>query len=296
MVEAEKARRPLDLAFDFVRRRPLRAQREGDVFPDGEVRIEPVALEDHGDAAPARRQLVDDLPINEHLAGGRLLQAGNDAQERGLSASRRSKQHHELAVARLQADAVDGIHASERLPDLVDSDRGHLDSLAVQDVAVNVAVVLKYSGAAQRACSFPDATRACPGCAVWYAVACGRAGGCAERQHEPQARAAHFRYIGSISFWAHAIASSGVAWSVAALAIMSTMMKLLTTSSDAGPAGPGEPNTARHSAAVCSTCSLSGGCELGSFDKIGMGEGTRLANSGWLYPVLASNAATQWSA
>src|ERR1700738_3299891 len=208
MTAAEKARPTLDLAFDSVRRRPLRPQREGDVFPDGEVRIEPVALEDHGDAAPGRRQLVDELPINAHLAGGWLLQAGNDAQERGLSASRRSKQHHELTVARLQADAVDGIHAPERLPDLVDSDRGPLDSVAVQGVAVNVAIVLKYSGAAQRACSLPDATRACPGCAVWYAAECGRAGGCAERQHEPPARAAHFRYIGSIFLWGRARASS----------------------------------------------------------------------------------------
>src|SRR5262249_58827559 len=58
-VDAEQTGCPFDLAFDLIARRALRPQRERDVVPNREVRIEPVALKDHGDAAPARRHVVD---------------------------------------------------------------------------------------------------------------------------------------------------------------------------------------------------------------------------------------------
>src|SRR5215831_20316548 len=92
------------------------------------------------------------------------------------------------------------------------------------------------------------------------------------------------------SLVAHLTASSGDILLVAAFAIMSGMMKLFATSSAAGVDGPGYPNTAHHSSAVSRTLSLSAGCELGSFERIGSGFGTMLANSGWSYPVEALNA------
>src|SRR5262249_10956316 len=136
VADAEQTGCPFDLAFDLVARRALRAQREGDVVPNREVRIEPVALKDHGDAAPARRHVVDDLSIDQDLPGRGLFQTCDDSQQRGLAASRRPEQHHELAIARLEADAVDGRHVAELFPYLVDRTRGHVDWLDGQGGAV----------------------------------------------------------------------------------------------------------------------------------------------------------------
>src|SRR5262249_996934 len=61
----------------------------------------------HGDAARARRQVVDYVTADPNLAGRGFLQPGNNAKKRGLAAPRGTEQHHELAVARLQADAGD---------------------------------------------------------------------------------------------------------------------------------------------------------------------------------------------
>ena len=131
MVDAEQTGCPLDLAFDLGARRALGPQREGDVVANRQVRIEPVALKHHGDAARARRHVVDDVAVDQELAGRGLLQARDDAQERRLAAARRPEQHHELAVAHLQADAVDSHHVAELFSDLVDSNRGHVDLLDV---------------------------------------------------------------------------------------------------------------------------------------------------------------------
>src|SRR5437660_5069184 len=136
MVDAEQTGCPFDLAFDLIARRALRPQWERDVVPNREVRIEPVALKDHGDAAPARRYVIDDLSIDQDLPGRGLFQTRDDSQQRGLAASRRPEQHHELAIACLEADAVDGHHVAELFPDLVDSNRDHVDLLDGQGVAV----------------------------------------------------------------------------------------------------------------------------------------------------------------
>src|SRR5262249_61369584 len=72
---------------------------------------------------------------DQDLPGRGPFQTCDDSQQRGLAASRRTEQHHELAIARLEADAVDGHYAAERFPDLVDSNRGHADLLDGQGVA-----------------------------------------------------------------------------------------------------------------------------------------------------------------
>ena len=43
---------------------------------------------------------VDRLAVDQHIAGGRVLQAGDDAQQRGLAAARRPDEDDELAVRR----------------------------------------------------------------------------------------------------------------------------------------------------------------------------------------------------
>ena len=42
---------------------------------------------------------VDVGAVDQHAAGGRVLQPGDDAQQRGLAAARRADEDDELAVA-----------------------------------------------------------------------------------------------------------------------------------------------------------------------------------------------------
>src|ERR1051326_426318 len=128
-LDVEHTRRPLDLALDLLARRALGLERKGDVVPHREMRIEPVALEHHGDAAGAWRHMVDHVAADHDVARGLFLQSGDDAQERGLPAAGRPEQHHELAVARLQADAVDRGDLVELFFDLFGGNCGHLNSL-----------------------------------------------------------------------------------------------------------------------------------------------------------------------
>src|SRR5262249_44845142 len=112
---------------DLLARVALRPQWEGDVVPNGQVGIEPVALKHHGDAASARRQVVDYVTADPNLAGRGFLQPGNNAKKRGLAAPRGTEQHHELAVARLQADAGDGDDLGELFSDVDGRNRSQLD-------------------------------------------------------------------------------------------------------------------------------------------------------------------------
>ncbi len=74
---------------------------EGHVVADGEVRVERVGLEDHGDLALARAATRLTPPaVDQDVAGGGVLEAGDDAQKRGLAAAGGADEDAELAVAR----------------------------------------------------------------------------------------------------------------------------------------------------------------------------------------------------
>ena len=77
---------------------PLHAQAELDVLRDRLVRKQSVALEHHAEAAVARLEIVDHAAVDADLARGRVLEAGDHAQRRGLAAAGRTDEHHELAV------------------------------------------------------------------------------------------------------------------------------------------------------------------------------------------------------
>src|SRR5438105_595631 len=77
---SEQRSRPLDfllveLFFDL-----LSLQRKRYILVDRQVRVERVALEDHGDAAFARRKVVDHAAANEDIAGRGRFQSGDHAQ------------------------------------------------------------------------------------------------------------------------------------------------------------------------------------------------------------------------
>ena len=99
-------------------------QPEGHVLEHRHVRVERVGLEHHGDAALGRRQSVDALAADADLAGGDVLEPGDQAQQRGLAAAGRPDEDDELAVGDVEVDAVRCTSLrAERLADLLELHR-----------------------------------------------------------------------------------------------------------------------------------------------------------------------------
>ena len=104
----------------------LHSQAEGDVLEDVEVREDGVALEHHGDAAAARRQIGRVAATDQHAPAVDLLEPGEAAQQRRLAAPRRPEQDDKVAVGDLEVDVVDGDHLPEGLADGLEANVGHL--------------------------------------------------------------------------------------------------------------------------------------------------------------------------
>src|SRR2546428_9216645 len=90
------------------------------------MRVQGVALEDHGDLPLARREVVHHVAADHHVAAGLLLQAGDHAQERGLPAPAGTEEDEELALPGRQIDAIDCGVIGKDLADLPRLDDGHL--------------------------------------------------------------------------------------------------------------------------------------------------------------------------
>ena len=56
-----------------------------------------------------RRQVVDPLAVEGDVAGGDVLEAGDQPQQRRLAAARRADEDHELARLDLEVDALDHV-------------------------------------------------------------------------------------------------------------------------------------------------------------------------------------------
>ena len=78
MPSSSAAQRALRFAFCLIELGSL--EWKDNVVEDGLVRIQRITLEHHGDAPQPRRQAVDDIAANKHLALGRILEAGDGTQ------------------------------------------------------------------------------------------------------------------------------------------------------------------------------------------------------------------------
>ena len=87
-----------------------------------QVRVERVALEDHGDVAVLGVDVVDDPLADGDGAAGDLLEPGHHAQGGRLAAARRAEEHQELAVGDVQRQVVDRGGVTEALGDAVEAD------------------------------------------------------------------------------------------------------------------------------------------------------------------------------
>ena len=90
-------------------------QRELDVLADRLVIEEGEGLKDHAGRAPVGGHLIDPLVAQEDVACGRLLQAAQHAQQRGLAAARRPHDGEELALLNVEGHVVDRNKAAELL-------------------------------------------------------------------------------------------------------------------------------------------------------------------------------------
>jgi hypothetical protein len=126
LVEPEDPRDLLDAACDLALGRPAQLQAEAEVAAHAQVRIERVALEHHRDVALARVQPRDVAVADVDRALRDLDDPRQHLQHRRLAAARRSDEHHELPVADLEVDMVDGERAVlVALRQSLDADRRH---------------------------------------------------------------------------------------------------------------------------------------------------------------------------
>ena len=125
-IEAEDVRDVVDAALDLDLRRLAQLEPEAEVLLDRHVRVERVVLEHHRDVAILRRQIGHDSVADRDLTVGDLLEPGHHAQDRRLATPGRADEDHELAVADLERDVVDRLHAARKdLADAVECDTSH---------------------------------------------------------------------------------------------------------------------------------------------------------------------------
>ena len=117
-LDLQDPRRLLDPRGDLVLRHLRVAEAEGHVLAHAHVRIKRVMLEDHRDAAPARRQGVDPLALQPHLAAVGGLEPGDDAQQGRFAAARRAEKGDELLRLHGERHAVQDRGRAEGLADV----------------------------------------------------------------------------------------------------------------------------------------------------------------------------------
>ena len=120
LVELKNLRNALHLVLDLALFHLFDAQRKSDVFENSHMRIESIGLEDHGDTTLDRRQFIDLHAVDDDVAAGNILKAGDHAQQSGLAASRGADKNDELAIPDVELNALDDFEMSIVLADVVE--------------------------------------------------------------------------------------------------------------------------------------------------------------------------------
>src|SRR5262245_30101674 len=89
------------------------------------MRVERIILEHHGDVAIHRGQVVDHLVVDQDASRGNRLQPCYHSQSRGLAATGRTNEDHELFVMDIEVDVLDGVNLIKFLVQAADDDLGH---------------------------------------------------------------------------------------------------------------------------------------------------------------------------
>ena len=87
--------------------------------------IERIILEDHGNPALGRLQLIHLRAANMNAAVLNILETGDHAQQRRLSATRRPHEDGEFFLLDIEIDAVNDFRFAKSLPDGFQFDIAH---------------------------------------------------------------------------------------------------------------------------------------------------------------------------
>src|SRR5262249_61789389 len=96
-------------------RKPRGLGPDATVAADRERRKQRVALEHQVDRPPIRRYRRDILTVEQDASLVRRVQAGKQAQQRGLAAARGTEQRKEFAWENVERNAFDRSHGSKLL-------------------------------------------------------------------------------------------------------------------------------------------------------------------------------------
>ena len=99
-----------NLAVDLVLGDLLELERKRHVLVHRHIGVQSIALEHHGDVAVLGSDVVDALAVDEHVARGDILQAGDHAHRRGLTAARRANEDDELLVVNGEVEVLYSEH------------------------------------------------------------------------------------------------------------------------------------------------------------------------------------------
>ena len=89
------------------------------------MRIERVALEDHGNVAIFRRHVVHHPVADVDIALAQLFQSRDEPQRGALAAARGADEHQELPIIDVEIDVVDSYGIPEPLIDMLQTKTGH---------------------------------------------------------------------------------------------------------------------------------------------------------------------------
>ena len=112
--QLEQARRLLHPLVDLGLAELRQLQGVADVPAHGQVRVQRIALEHHGDVPVLRRGVGHVAPADRDLTLGHLLETRHHAQEGGLAAAGGAHEHEQLAVGDVEVDVVHG-HVAVRV-------------------------------------------------------------------------------------------------------------------------------------------------------------------------------------
>jgi hypothetical protein len=127
VLDAEHRHRLGDQALALGLGGAAHLQAELQVLAHGEVRVERVALKDHGDVTVLRRELGDVSVADHQLAVARGLEPGDDPQRRRFAAAGGPEQHEKLAVVDLEIERLQHLHVAEALRDPHQDDGRHAE-------------------------------------------------------------------------------------------------------------------------------------------------------------------------
>ena len=123
--QAGDRQEPVDRLLAFGRARLAELERELDVGTPGHVGKEAVLLKHHAEVALRGGDRRDVLTADQHGAGIRLLEPGQDAQRRGLAAATGPEQADQLPRLDLEGEVAEGHRGTEFLADARHQDGRH---------------------------------------------------------------------------------------------------------------------------------------------------------------------------